>query len=126
MSACLKVYSRSGNRLRLVEELGGLQVREPAAQRLLGSSAIACSSANGTSLPITAAACSRRLSSGGSRSMRAARIACTVAGTWMRLHGPRQPIGAALAGQRAGLHQRPHALFQEERVALGALDQQLR
>ena len=42
---------------------------------------MACSSAKGTSLPMTAAACSRCLSSGGSRSMRAASTACTVAGT---------------------------------------------
>ena len=34
VSACLKVYSRSGNRLRLVQELGRLQTREAASQRL--------------------------------------------------------------------------------------------
>ena len=74
--------------------------RARAAAPPPGSSAIACSSANGTSLPITAADCSRRLSSGGSRSMRAARIACTVAGTWMARIGSRQAIGPALADQR--------------------------
>ena len=37
----------------------------------------------GTSLPTTAAAWSSRLSSGARRSMRAARIAWTVAGTWI-------------------------------------------
>ena len=35
----------------------------------------------------TAAVCNRRLASGGSRSMRAASTACTVAGTWMRCSG---------------------------------------
>ena len=66
---------------RLVQELGRLEVGEPAAE---GSpracSAMAWRRANGTSLPMTEAAWSRRLSSGASRSMRAARIACAVAG----------------------------------------------
>ena len=34
-------------------------------------------------------------------------------------------IGPGLAHQGSGLHQRPHALLQEEGIALGALDQQL-
>ena len=67
---------------RLVEELRGLQVGEPRAQRRPPARRrSAWSSAQGTSLPMTAAAWSRRLSSGGRRSIRAARIACTVAGT---------------------------------------------
>ena len=37
--------------------------------------------------------------------------------------GPCQPVGTALAGQRSGLDERPHALLQEERVPLGPLDQ---
>ena len=57
----------------------------PGCSASSGSSAMAWSSANGTSLPITAAAWSSRLSSGASRSMRAARTACTVAGTWSAL-----------------------------------------
>ena len=56
--------------------------------------------------------------------MRAASTACTVAGTCVLSSGLRQPVGAALAGQHAGLHQRPDALLEEERVALGPLDQQ--
>ena len=56
--------------------------------------------------------------------MRAARTACTVAGTWMRRQRPRQPVGAALAGEHPGLDQRAHALLEEERVALGPLDQE--
>ena len=87
-----------GEQARLVEELGGLQVGEAAAQLVLGQRRrSAWSSANGTSLPMTAAAWSRRLSSGGSRSMRAARIACTVAGTWMRRRRRGQAVGPALA-----------------------------
>src|SRR6266852_4164885 len=43
-------------------------------------------SASGNSLPITAKVCSRSFSSGGSRSIREARIACTVGGifSWLR------------------------------------------
>ena len=66
----------------------------------------------------------RRLSSGASRSMRAARIACAVAGTAIASGGLRQPVGAPLAGQHLGLHEGPHALLEEERVSLGPLDQQ--
>jgi hypothetical protein len=42
---------------------------------------MACNSGKETSVPLTAAVQSRRFSSAGSRSMRAAKIACTVAGT---------------------------------------------
>ena len=56
--------------------------------------------------------------------MRAARIAWTVAGTADRLDRPGQTIGAALPDERPRLDQRPHALLEEERVALGPLDQQ--
>ena len=41
----------------------------------------------GTSLPMTAAAWSSRLASGARRSMRAARMACTVAGIFRRSTG---------------------------------------
>src|SRR5207249_11550967 len=39
--------------------------------------------------------------------------------------GVRQAVGPWLAHQGPGLHQRPHALLQEERIALRALDQEL-
>ena len=73
---------------------------------------------------MTEAVWSSCLSSAGSRSMRAARIACTVAGTSIARQRPGQTIGAALPGERPGLDQRPDALLEEERVALGPLDQQ--
>ena len=56
--------------------------------------------------------------------MRAARIAWTVAGTWMLVSGAVKTIGAAAALQRPGFHQGAHALFEVQRIALGALDQQ--
>ena len=87
-----------GEQARLVQELGGLEAGEPAAQLLLAAARRSPGAARtGTSLPMTAAVWSRRFSSGGSRSMRAARIACTVAGTWIVCDGLRQPVGAALA-----------------------------
>ena len=85
---------------------------------------MAWSRANGTSLPITEAAWSRRFPSAGSRSIRAGQ---------QRLHGRRdldrlgildQTVGASLAGEGPGLHQGPDAFLEEERIALGALDEQ--
>ena len=59
-----------GKQAGLLEELRRLQLRQ--------ASAMACSSGQGTSVPMTVAVWSRRLSSGGSRSMRAASCACNV------------------------------------------------
>ena len=73
---------------------------------------------------MTDADCRRRFSSGGSRSIRAARMACTVAGTWIASEWPREAVGARLAGEHAGLDERPDALLEEERIALGPLDQE--
>ena len=56
--------------------------------------------------------------------MRAARIACTVAGTAIVWIGRGQPIARRARRPAPRLDQRPHALLEEERVALGALDQQ--
>src|SRR5262245_66516317 len=86
---------------------------------------MAWSKGMGISVPMTAAVWRRRFSSGGSRSMRAARTACTVAGTegieWLRqARGPRCP------DQEARLPQGAHALLQKERIALGACDEELR
>ena len=72
-----------GKGARLVQEFRRLQLREGMPQSSSVISAIASRSDTGTSLPTTEAAWSSRFSSGRSRSMRAARIACTVAGTWM-------------------------------------------
>ena len=74
---------RLGEQAGLVEELRRLQVRQAAVQRLLGQLGNGLQQGKGTSVPMTAAVWSRRFSSGGSRSMRAASTACTVAGTWM-------------------------------------------
>jgi hypothetical protein len=40
--------------------------------------------------------------------------------------GPRQPVGPTLTGEGPGLRERPHALLQEERVALCPPDQHAR
>ena len=83
-----------GEQARLVEELGRLEVRETTMQRVLGQLGDGLEEGKGTSVPMTAAVCSRRLSSAGSRSMRAASTACTVAGTCSvcrALPGDRRP-----------------------------------
>jgi hypothetical protein len=67
----------------LVEELGRAQVVESTTERLVRQVGIAWSNANGTFLPMTEAVCKRCLSSGSSRSMRAASITWTVGGTWI-------------------------------------------
>ena len=72
---------------------------------------------------MTEAVCRRCLSSGASRSMRAASITWTVAGTWIAWTGCVSRYASALPGQRLRLHQRPHGLLQKERVP--ALDQEL-
>ena len=74
---------------------------------------------------MTAAVWSRRFSSGGSRSMRAASTACTVAGTCRPFQGPGQAIRPRFAYQHPGLHQGAHTFFQEEGVTLGACNQEL-
>ena len=79
VSACLNVYSRSGNRL-LVEELAGLEPAEAVRSSSGDSPAIDTRSAAGTSLPITDADCSTCLSRSASRSMRAAMSASTEGG----------------------------------------------
>ena len=57
--------------------------------------------------------------------MRAARMACTVAGICQVLDGPGEPVGAALAGQGRRLHQGPHTLLEEEGIRFRPLDQEL-
>ena len=56
--------------------------------------------------------------------MRAARIACTVAGTWMVSRGLYESIPTALARQHPVVHQAPHALLEEEGVALGPREEE--
>src|SRR5712671_4415388 len=64
----------------LVEKLPVSRWVRPVCSASSGPSAMAWSRLNGTSLPMTAAACRSRLSSSESRSIREARIACAVAG----------------------------------------------
>ena len=70
-----------GEEARLVEQLRGLEGRQTLPEGVLGACATARRRATGTSFPMTAAAWRRRLASAGSRSIRAARTASTVAGT---------------------------------------------
>src|SRR5262245_43878891 len=72
---------------RLIEELGRLEPREDASQLILRQIGHRLSRPKGRSFPTTDAACSSRLSSGGSRSMRPASTASIVAGTWISPSG---------------------------------------
>ena len=82
---------------------------------------MAWSKLNGTSFPMTAADCSNCFSAAGSRSIREARMAWTVAGTCTVVEGLGEAIRPALTDQGLGLHEGPHALFEKERVALRPL-----
>ena len=68
-------------------------------------------------LPITAAVWSTCFSRSGSRSMRAASTACTVAGTSSSSTGVDQPVAPAAPLQAPGLDQRLHHLLDEEGIA---------
>ena len=115
-----------GEELRLVDELGRLQAGQAAPQLVLGVLGdLAGARSTARSLPMTDATWRRRLSSAASRSMRAARIAWTVAGIWIApailasRYAPRSPTSTS------SLDEGPHALLEEERVALRALDEQV-
>ena len=58
---------------------------------------------------------------GGNRSMRAARISCTVGGIFNSLIGLVRCV-VAITHQRAFIEEHLHRLFHEERIALGLLD----
>ena len=123
----LEGVARLGEELRLVEELGRLQVCQAVLHGApRGASAMACSNGEGH----------LRADDGG-------RLQEALLLWWQpvdacrqhRLHRGRhlkarqrlrQAIGAALAHQHPGLHQRAHALLQEEGVALGARNQERR
>ena len=120
----LEGVDQLGKQTHLVQKLGILEMHEPLAERPFRKLHHGLEEDQGTSVPMTAAVWSRDFSSGGRRSMRVARTACTVAGTWQGEEGVRQAIGARLAHQSPGLYERPHALLQEEGITLGALDQE--
>ena len=125
VSACLNVYSRSGKSRGLVEELRGLQARELGAHLVLRRVGDRQEQRHGHVLADDGGGLEQALVLG--------RQAVDARGQ-DRLHrgrdlqvldGPGEPIGAALADQRRRLHQGPHALLEEERIAFRPLDQEL-
>ena len=76
-----------GKEARFVEELCPWSCARLRYNAASGTSAMARRSGKGTSWPITAAVCRSRFSSAESRSIRAASIACTVAGTCRLVRG---------------------------------------
>ena len=70
-----------GEEARLVEELGGLEVRQATMEHRLGQLGNGVQQGQGHLGANDRSGLERCFSSGGSRSMRAASTACTVAGT---------------------------------------------
>ena len=77
-----------------------------------------------TFAPMTAAALRVRLAAGSSRSMRAAMVACTVAGMLTSAHIGRRDVAARLSLQHTALGQVAHDLLGEKRVPGGPFDDQ--
>ena len=113
-----------GEEAGFVEELGGLQVAEPAAQLLLGQLRNGLQEGEGhlganhrggleETLLLGRQAVDARRQDGLHRG-----------GDLQAVEGLCQAIGAALADQHPGFHQGPDALLQEKGIALGALDQE--
>ena len=113
-----------GKQAGLIQELGRLEVREAAVQGVLGKLGDDLQQGQG------------HLSADDRRGLQQALLLGwqpVDAGGQHRLHRGRhldgreclrQAIGPPLAHQHVGLYQGPHALFQEEGVALGTLDQE--
>ena len=72
--------------------------------------------------PMTAAALRVRLAAGSSRSMRAAMVACKVAGTLTSQTSAVETYAPRLPAQHTTLGQFAHHLFGEKRVSCGLLD----
>jgi hypothetical protein len=107
----------------LVQELGGLQAADRGVQLLLGVLGNGLEQHQRDVLPDHRRRLQERLVPGRQP---------VDAGRQHGLHrgrdldgrqGPHEAIGAALAGEGPGLDERPHALLQEERVALRPRDQ---
>ena len=121
----MKVYSDLGEQTRLVEELGGLEMVEAQAEHLLWHLGHGLEEPQG------------HLGAddgGGLQELFLLRRQPVDARRQDRLHRGRyldtrkpsgQAIGPLLTDQPLRFHQGPHALFQKEGVALGALDQAL-
>ena len=116
---------RLGEQAGLVEELGGLQVRQAAVQRGLGQLGngleqrqghLGANHRGGLEEPLLL----RRQPVDARRQHRLHRG--RHLNGWQRL---RQVVGPWFAHQHPGLHQGAHALLQEEGVALGARNQEL-
>ena len=121
----LEGVDQLGKQARLVQELGVLEMREAQAERLFrqlrhsleeGQGHLGADDRRGLeqALLLRGQAVDARRQDGLHR------------GWYLNgRQGVRQAVGSRLAHQGTGLHQRPHALLQEEGIALGALDQQL-
>ena len=112
-----------GEKLRLVHELGGLEVRKAPPQRFLVDLDNRAQKGERNVRPDDRGSLEHALflriepvDARGDDGLHRRRHLQRVG----RLH---EPVGAALADQRASLDQRAHALLEEKRAALRALDQ---
>ena len=114
-----------GKELCLVEELGGLKLGQACAQLVLGKLGDSLQECERHILADDCGRLQQSLVLG--RQPVDARRQDRLSGRrdLQIVRRLRQAIGAALAGQRFGLYQRPDALLEEEGVAVGARDQQV-
>ena len=113
-----------GEEAGFVEELGGLQVAETAAQFLLGQLRDGLQEGEGHLSADDRRGLEEPLLLGRQAVDAGRQDGLHRGGDLQALEGLCQAIGAALADQHPGFHQGPDALFQEKGVALGALDQE--
>ena len=120
----LEGVDQLGEQTRLVQELGVLEMREAQAERLFGQLRHGLEEGQRDLRPndrrgLEQALLLRR------QAVDARRQDGLHGGRHLHgRQGVRHAIGPRLAHQHPGLHQRPHALLQEEGIALRALDQQ--
>ncbi len=113
-----------GKQARLVEEPGGLQVGEASSQLVLPLRGDCLQEREGHVLADDRGRFQQRFH-GGREAIDAGSQNCLYArGDLDRLHGAGETICAARAGEGMRFDQHAHALFEKERIALGAFDQE--
>ena len=113
-----------GEEARLVDELGRLKVSQPATERLLVLVRDRLEESEGNVLPDDRGNLEEPLLLGRQAVDARGQDGLHRSGHVDRGQVVRQLVVASLARQRTRLDQRPDALLDEERVALGALDQE--
>src|SRR6266404_4375974 len=113
-----------GEAARFVEKLGRLEVTQPATERLLVLVRDRLEEGKAEVLPDDRGSLEEPFLSGGQAVDARGQNGLHCAGHVDRRQATRQLVGASWARQCARLDQRPDTLLDEERIALGALDQE--